>query len=142
MGLSQAEAKEQLAQLILLERDLERRVSEIERQQERWKNRLDLARDWNEEDLAREAESVLRGYLSEAESLNAELGDVRLQKDKLRQAARSEAERRGAGRDQGPPSQPGPGSERIPNMEGRFQKMEVDSDLKGLKDRIRRELGE
>lgn len=145
-GLSQAEAKEQLAQLILLERDLERRVSEIERQQERWKNRLDLAREWNEEDLAREAESVLRGYLSEAESLNAELADVRLQKDKLRQAARSEAERRAggtsAGRGQEPPAHPGAGSERIANMEGRFQKMEVDSDLKGLKDRIRRELGE
>ncbi|MFU8802658.1 MAG: hypothetical protein ACNA8W_02505 [Bradymonadaceae bacterium] len=142
-GISQAEAKEQLAQLILLERDVERRLSEIERQQERWRNRLDLAREWNEDDLAREAESVLRGYLAEAESLQTELGDVRLQKEKLRQAARSGPEGRGDRPGGASAGQPGMDGERpSSHMESRFQKMEVDSDLKGLKDRIRRELGE
>jgi hypothetical protein len=140
-GISQAEAKEQLAQLILLERDLERRQGEVERQQERWRNRLELAREWNEVDLAGEAETVLRGYLSELEAVRRELDDVRLQKDKLRQAARAGVEgRTGSGDSQARPL--GPEGERAQNMERRFQKMEVDSDLKGLKDRIRRELGE
>lgn len=129
-GLSKSQAKEQLAALIMLERDLERRLDEAERQQNRWRNRLELAREWNEADLAEEAEAILRDAMADAEKLGGELKDVHRQKAKLKAAA-------GAG---DPTS--GADSKRTTEMEGRFRKMEVDNDLEALKDRIRRELGE
>ena len=136
--LSRAEAKEQLAELILKERDLERRLKELERQQERWRGRLQLAREWNEEDLAEEAETILRGYVADADPLEDQLGDIRRQKEKLKQAAR-----RGRGSAGVKGTTDGGGEEdRGSGMEERFRKMEIDSDLEGLKDRIRRELGE
>lgn len=137
VSLSQAEAKEQLAQLILKERDLERQLSDLERQQERWRGRLQLARDWKEEDLAEEAQSILRGYISDAEPLEEQLVDIRRQKDKLKQAAR-----RGSSATEGASDGGENGGDRGSELEKRFRKMEIDSDLEGLKDRIRRELGE
>ena len=136
--LSRAEAKEQLAQLILAEREAERRLQEADKQQERWHGRLDLARQWNETDLAEEAETILRGYIDEARELEEELQDLRRQKEKLKEAA-------GAGRQKRIDGDLPPEDEhrrRGSGMEERFQKMEVDRDLEGLKDRIRRELGE
>lgn len=130
-GISRAEAKEQLAGLIMMERDVERRLDELERNQERWRNRLDLAREWNEDDLASEAEAILRGYLSESDDVARELDGIRRQKDKLKSAARGEVQEEEA-----------PDTERMSEIENRFRKMEIDSDLKGLKDRIRKELGE
>ncbi len=135
-SLSRAEAKEQLAELILKERKAERRCRELEKQQERWRGRLELARDWNETDLIDEAESILRGYIDEAKPLERELRDIRRQKEKLKAAARSGEDR------SGPRDNAGDTGERPSRMEERFQKMEVDRDLEGLKDRIRRELGE
>ncbi len=141
-GVSQAEAKEQLAQLILDERDLERRLAEAVRQQDRWRNRLDLAREWQEAELSAEAEAVLRGYIAEAAPLERELQDVLRQKDKLKQAAGGSANRGDA------PAQPGTGvnssenDRRASEIERRFSRMEVESDLEGLKDRIKREFGE
>lgn len=134
-SMSRAEAKEQLAELILKERKTERRLRELEKQQERWRGRLELARDWNETDLIDEAESILRGYVDEAEPLERELRDIRRQKEKLKTAARSGDGLPGSDEDD-------EFSERAGRMEERFQKMEVDRDLEGLKDRIRRELGE
>lgn len=131
-GISKSQAKEQLAAMILMERDLERRLEELERQQTRWRNRLELAREWNESDLAEEAEEILRGFMGEAEQVGGELGDIRKQKEKLKMAAHG----RGG---KAPVSET---SSRGSEMESRFRKMEVDKDLESLKDRIRRELGE
>lgn len=136
-SISRAEAKEQLAELILKERECERRLKEIEKQQERWRGRLELARDWNEDDLADEAKSILRGYLDEAEPVEEKLKTIRRQKQKLKKAARGGDS---AGGDDDIAS--GEFEDRVGQMEERFRKMEVDSDLEGLKDRIRRELGE
>jgi hypothetical protein len=134
-GISQAAAKEELASLILSERDLERRLEELERQQERWRNRLELAREWNEDDLAEEASEVLRGYVEEARPVREELMAIRRQKEMLKGAAH--------GRESGPSRDAGaPQGDRVSELEERFRRMEVDSDLEGLKDRIRRELGE
>lgn len=142
-GISQAEAKEQLAQLILLERDLERRLGEAVRQQERWRNRLELAREWQETELAAEAESVLRGFIAEAEPLERELRDVLRQKDKLKQAAQSPGGRSSTPGQSGSAAAGGSEAERrAAEFERRFERMEVDSDLEGLKDRIKREFGE
>ena len=136
VGISKAEAKEQLAQLILAERELDRRLGELGKEQQRWRNRLDLAREWNEEDLAEEAEGILRGYLREAEPLQQELQDVRRQKAKLKEAAG------GGGR--GPSGAGGGagGGSRLSEVERRFRKMEEDRELDSLRDKISRELGE
>ncbi|TXD39468.1 hypothetical protein FRC98_03470 [Lujinxingia vulgaris] len=133
--ISAAEAREQLAQLILSERECERRLEELEKHQERWRGRLELAREWNEQDLEEEARAILRGYQDEAGPLVQELADIRRQKEKLKSAARGGAPQTG---DEGGAG----GSERSSQIEERFQRMEVDRDLKGLKDRIKRELGE
>lgn len=130
--LNQAEARDELAKLILKERDLERQLEEISKQQDRWKGRLELAREWNEEDLASEAQEILKGYLEEARPLDSSLREIRAQKEKLKTAARG-------GPDSSNDSEPGG---RARELENRFQKMEMDRDLEGLKDRIKRELGE
>ena len=133
--ISAAEAREQLAQLILSERECERRLEELEKHQERWRGRLELAREWNEKDLEDEARAILRGYQDEAGPLVQELADIRRQKEKLKSAARGGAPQAS---DEGGAAT----SERSSQIEERFQRMEVDRDLKGLKDRIKRELGE
>jgi hypothetical protein len=137
VGISKAEAKEQLAQLILAERELDRKLGELGKEQQRWRNRLDLAREWNEDDLAEEAEGILRGYLREAEPLQQELQDVRRQKAKLKEAAG------GGGRGPaGPGGANGSGGSRLSEVERRFRKMEEDRELDSLRDKISRELGE
>lgn len=133
-GLSRAEAKDQLAELILKERETERRLKDLEKQQQRWRNRLQLAREWNEEDLVEEAKSILRGYIDEAEPVERNLEDIRRQKEKLKQAA--------GGAGEGTERADEDFDARVSRLEERFRQMEVDSDLEGLKDRIRRELGE
>lgn len=129
-GVTMAEARDQLARLILEEREIERQLDETTKQQERWRSRLNLAREWNEADLAAEAETLLRGYITDAERLANELNGIRKQKLKLKVAAH------------GTDASAEAGSDVDPDVETRFRKMEADSDLKGLKDRIRRELGE
>ncbi len=136
-GISRAEAKEQLAQLILMERDLERRLGELDKEQQRWRSRLDLAREWNEVDLENEAESILREFIAESDPLRAELADVRLQKSKLKAAANPNAAKK-----QEPQRERGPGASRLADLERRFRKMEDDRDLDALKGRIDREFGD
>jgi hypothetical protein len=122
-------AKDELAALIMVERDLERRLSTHRRDQEQWHNRLELAREWNEGELAREAEARLRQVLDEAERMQAELDKVRVQKEKLKERVR-------AGR---PPESSTPAP---PPTESRFRDMEVESDLNALRRRLREEMGE
>jgi hypothetical protein len=136
-GISRAEAKEQLAQLILMERDLERRLGELDKEQQRWRSRLDLAREWNEVDLENEAESILREFIAESDPLRAELADVRLQKSKLKAAANPNAARKKEAE-----RERGPGASRLAELEQRFRKMEDDRDLDALKGRIDREFGD
>jgi UDP-N-acetylglucosamine:LPS N-acetylglucosamine transferase len=143
-GLSRAEAKDQLAELILVERDLERQLSDLQREEERWRNRLDLARDWGEDELADEAESVLRGYLDDIAEVQEDLEDVRRQKTKLKKAAR-----RGQEGGSGGDGETGAGSvessnrrERRSELEDRFSEMEIDRDLDRLRDKMNDELGD
>jgi len=132
-GISMAQARDQLANLIMQEREVERRLDEVQKQQERWRGRLNLAREWNEVDLADEAQGILRGHMAEADQIGKELQAIQRQKEKLKFAAH------------GGSSAPTPSAETDPKqgeVENRFRKMEAESDLKGLKDRIRREFGE
>lgn len=137
-GISQAEAKEQMAQLILVERDLERRLGDLEKEQQRWRSRLDLAREWGEGDLATEAEGLLRGYLQEGRALQEEIQGVRRQKDKLKAAAQGKSSSAATGGAQVSSAD----QSRILERERRFRKMEEDRDLGDLKDRLRREFGD
>lgn len=134
--ISKAEAKDQLAALILTERDIERQLADAEKQQARWRGRLEMAREWDEDDLASEAESILRGYMDEAEKLQSERRSIQRQKEKLKEAALG-----GAGTGGSSPSGEVPET-KLADVEKRFRKMEVDNDLDDLKDRIRRELGD
>ncbi len=136
--LSAAEAKDQLAALIVQERKLERQLEEARREQERWSKRRDLATQWNENDLAVEAERLLRRALSQAESADQQLTSVRLQKDKLK--ARVRGGSAPVGRAPEPPSA-GPASRPDGGKsDGRFQDMEIEDDLSRLKARLRDEL--
>jgi len=92
-----------------------------------------MAREWNEDDLAAEAEQILRGYLDEAERLQSERASIVRQKEKLKQAALGGSAATSDG---------GATESKLADVERRFRKMEVDSDLDDLKDRIRRELGD
>lgn len=132
-GISRAEAKDQLAALIMMERSVEKKIADVQKQQERWRSRLEMAREWGESDLATEAESTLRGFLDESDRLETERRSILRQKNKLKEAALGGSSNVG-GADVG--------GEKAADMEKRFRQMEVNSDLDDLKDRIRRELGD
>lgn len=148
-GLSVAEAKDQLAELILMEREYERRLGEAKKQQKRWENRLELANEWKENDLAEEAEQMLSGFVADVHALQRDLDDVRNQKSKLKRAAEgaldSNTSRSPAGSSSGPRALLGDGSaeERDPReVEERFRKMELDRDLDDLKNKLDRDFGD
>jgi hypothetical protein len=84
--------------------------------------------------LATDAKSVLREYIDEGTRIQTELKSILGQKNKLKVHAGA-----GAGRNLGPKST---SHEKVEEMERRFRKMEVDSDLDDLKNKIKRELGE
>jgi phage shock protein A len=70
--------------------------------------------------------------MAEAETIAKELEAIRRQKDKLKAAANP-----GAAESKRETDDP-----RVSDVEKRFRKMESESELEGLKDRIRREFGE
>jgi UDP-N-acetylglucosamine:LPS N-acetylglucosamine transferase len=129
--MSRAQAKEELAALILEERGLERKLQENEKQQTRWRGRLDLARQWNEADLESEAQSTLRIHLKEGERLRAEFESIGRQKKRLKSSVRP------ADASQAPEGDSAPRE-----LENRFRSMEVNRDLDSLKDRMEGELGD
>lgn len=144
-GISAAEAKDQLAELILMERDFERRLEEAKKQRKRWENRLELAIEWKESDLAEEAQDMLAGFVSDAHSIQRDLDDVHNQKNKLKRAAQgssgSSSSRSGSeprallGDDSGERTDPR-------EVEERFRRMELDRDLDDLKDKLDRDFGD
>lgn len=145
-GISVAEARDQLAELILMERDVERQLEEAKKQRKRWENRLELAIEWKEADLAEEAQDMLAGFVSDTHSLQRELDDVRNQKDKLKRAAQG-----GAGSHSSATSAAAPrallgdgsaGGRDPDEVERRFRKMELDRDLDDLKNKLDRDFGD
>ncbi|AWV90127.1 hypothetical protein [Bradymonas sediminis] len=144
-GISVAEAKDQLAELILMERDFERRLGEAEKQRKRWENRLELAIEWKETDLAEEARDMLAGFVSDVHSLQRDLDDVRNQKSKLKRAAQGSSGSGSSRSASEPRALLGDGSSdrRDPReVEDRFRKMELDRDLDDLKDKLNRDFGD
>jgi phage shock protein A len=122
----------------MMERDLERRIAAARRDQDQWRNRLSLARDWNEGELAQQAEAKLRQALEEGERCQTELDKVLAQKEKLK------ARVRGAAPPPASPTTPPPTRDLTPKSQtdARFRDMEVESDLDALRRRLKQELGE
>ena len=125
-AVSSAEAKDELANLIMMEREAERKASEADRAVEQWRQRLELAREWNETQLATEAESQLARAEAAATAGREELERTRIQKEKLKESVR-----RGRGDASGPPA---------PAPTEKFEDMEVERDLAALRKRLRDEL--
>ena len=132
-AISAAEAKDQLAALILEERRVEKKLSETTRFVSQWESRLDLAEQADEPDLAREAERFIEHYRGEEQRLLREIESIRSQKDKLKRRV----VRPGASGKQGPAS--GGGSGQGSAMENRFRDMEINRDLSRLKSRLDRD---
>src|SRR5690554_361517 len=145
-GISVAEARDQLAELILMERDVERRLEDAKKQRKRWENRLELAIEWKEADLAEEAQDMLAGFVSDTHSLQRELDDVRNQKSKLKRAAQGSAGSRSSAASPGAPRAllgNGSAGQSDPHeVEKRFRKMELDRDLDDLKNKLDRDFGD
>jgi sulfur transfer complex TusBCD TusB component (DsrH family) len=125
--LTLAEAREQLASIILEERRIDSRLSDATRLARQWQDRLELAQQAAEPSLTAEASKFAQYYARESDSLQRELNRLRDQKDKLkRRVARPVAPTNA------PPSAPEPPLD----TERRFRDMEVDRDLERLKSRL------
>jgi hypothetical protein len=126
--LTIAEAREQLASIILEERRVDSRLADTLRLSRQWQDRLEMARQAAAQDLADEAQRFAQHYTRDVDTLQRELDRLRDQKDKLkRRVAR-------------PPSSslPSPSSpDPTVDTERRFRDMEVDRDLARLKARIK-----
>lgn len=124
-AVSSAEAKDELARLIMMEREAQRKAVESERAVEQWQQRLELASQWNEAELASEAQTQLARAQAAAESGREELERTRLQKEKLKESVR-----RGRGDAVAAPAP----------TAGKFEDMEVERDLDALRKRLRDEM--
>lgn len=122
---STAEAKDELANLIMLEREAERKVTEAQRAVEQWGQRLELANEWNEVELAKEAQAHADRAQAEYKAAVESLERTRIQKEKLKESVR-----RGRGDAIAPPN---PGG-------AQFEDMEVERDLDALRKRLKDEL--
>jgi hypothetical protein len=123
---SEAQAKDELANLIMMEREAEQKATESARAVEQWRQRLELATEWNETELAKEAEVQLERATAAEDAGREELERTRLQKEKLKESVR-----RGRGDAPAPPTA-------APSE--KFEDMEVERDLAALRKRLRDEL--
>jgi hypothetical protein len=131
-----AEAREQLAAIILEERRVDGRLADATRLSRQWIDRLDMARQAAAQDLAAEAERFSQHYAREVDTLQRELDRLRDQKEKLK---RRVVRPTSASASSAPPPSPlaGPYSDPATDTERRFRDMEVDRDLARLKARIK-----
>lgn len=134
-GLSLAEAKDQMAALILQEREAERALTEASRTRDLWLRRAELSSASGDASLFDVAELQLAKARAEVSRRNREIDTIRRSKDKLKVRA-------GARRAPAAPSPssseplPAPSSAASSDIEARFRSMEVDRDL----DRLRRKI--
>ncbi|MDX9723545.1 MAG: hypothetical protein RBU37_22550 [Myxococcota bacterium] len=120
--LSAAQARDEMAALILLERDVEKRLAEATHRAGLWERRLDLATQANDSELMGEAQRLLQSSRADETALVKEMDRIRAQKLQLKRWVG------GAGAAQsGSPS----------HTEGKFRSMELNSDLDALKKRFR-----
>ena len=133
--ITMAEAKDQMAALILRERDADRALAEVVKERDRWLDRLELAREGNDAELVGVAESRLTVLRGEVARLNAETEMIRRSKAKLKaRVARNKPQKAPATRPATPPRREQPPAQ--PDYEARFRKMELERDISRLRRKI------
>lgn len=125
--LEPAEAREQLARLIMEERRLENRLAEETRERDRWMRRQELAASEKDEELARVAEGRIQAHAVVVRQIGQQLEALHARKEAVRR-------RVAAGRR----SPAGAGDARAPAdpSEDRFRSMEVEDELERLRRRL------
>jgi hypothetical protein len=134
---SKADLKDALSELILLEKDLESEIEQLEKRRARWEERIELAASWEESKLASEAEAALEEIEDKLSSRRDHLERVRRRKADIKESSQSTGvSESGVSSKKREPSQ----SHR--DTEQQFRDMELEEELEALKDRIDRELGD
>lgn len=133
--ITAAEAKNQMAALIIREREAERALKEAVANRDRWLGRLELAKEYQDESLIDVASERLRLASAQVARMNGQIETIRRSKQKLKARV---------GRPKAPPA-PGKAGVSARNerdidqssqIEARFRSMEIERDL----DRLRRKL--
>lgn len=133
--ISVAEAKDQMASLILREREAERALAEYVQARDRWLERRDLAMECGDKDLLGIAADNLNSARRQVAQLNAQIETIRRSKAKLK--ARFERQKRPR-LPKSPASKPQVAreSENVSDVEERFRKMELERDLRRLRQKL------
>lgn len=126
--LTRAEAKERLAALILDERQQEAAIASAAAERDRWFERLELAQDAGESDLADWASGQVRNLTAQLAGLNDRIAAIRAEKEEVRRRAAAGLQRAV------PPTSRVTGPPAAPDFEARFRRLERDGEL----DRLRR----
>ena len=133
--ITMAEAKDQMAALILRERDTDRALSDVVKERDRWLDRLELAREGDDQELVEVAEARLSLLRAEVSRLNADMEMIRRSKAKLKErVVRSKGQRPHT-----PRTEASPRIERAPaqpDYEARFRRMELERDMNRLRRKI------
>lgn len=135
--LTAAQAKDQMAALIIKEREAERALAEAVRARDRWLDRLTLAKDGGDDELAAVAERRLYEARATVDRRNAEIETIRRSKEKLKarvagsKAPQVAGERSPSHRDYG-------ASDSASAIEARFRRMEIERDMARLRRKLDR----
>jgi hypothetical protein len=135
--LTAAQAKDQMAALIIKEREAERALTEAVRARDRWLDRLALAKDGGDDELAAVAERRLYEARATVDRRNAEIETIRRSKEKLK--ARVAGSKKPRVAEAGSASQRDHStSESASAIEARFRRMEIERDMARLRRKIDR----
>jgi len=134
--ISMAEAKSQMASLIVRERDAERGLTEIVKSRDKWMDRAELAKEDGDQDLIQIAQSRANSARAEVGRLNAEIEVIRRSKEKLKARVARSKKRPAPTRGALPPKTPVRAAEKD-DVEARFRKMELDREMRRLRRKIK-----
>ncbi len=125
--MSRAAAREQLAALIVEERKIEKEISGLVKERDRWFGRLQLAEEEKDAELAGIARERVDAVAQRLAQCNERRDGVLRQKDLIRRRA----VRPGSSKGQAEPSTYGPAAD----VEARFREMEMRRDMNRLRRR-------
>lgn len=133
--ISMAEAKSQMAALIVRERDAERALTEIVKSRDKWMDRAELAKEDGDQDLIQIAQSRANSARTEVGRLNAEIEVIRRSKGKLKARVARSKKKPAPARGNLLPKTPIRPPEKD-DVEARFRKMELDREMRRLRRKI------
>ncbi len=120
----------ELTELILLERNIERRLNDAMDLTSKWEQRLELAKNANDHSLLAEATRFLDAARAEERDLLRELDQVRHRKKSALDFG------------QRTPSLSTTTTQENTDLEGRFRALEMERQMQRLKDRMRQDFGD